>query len=134
VTKRDGEREIGAMRGAWLPYAGLALALAVLIGGVTWGFAPPDAARAVWVGTGVAFVAQLVAFALLVHCRGRANLFIAGWLGGMLLRFGALGAVAVWVTRSGALAPPATLLSLVGFLFLLLLLEPLFLRKGLRTT
>jgi hypothetical protein len=122
------------MRGAWLPYAVLALLLAVVIGAVTWGIAPLQAARSVWFGTGVAFVAQLIAFALLVYCRRRAHLFMAGWLGGMVLRFAALGAAAVWVTRSGTLAPPATLLSLAGFLFLLLLLEPLFLRKGLRAT
>jgi hypothetical protein len=36
----------------------------------------------------------------------------------------------VWVTRTEAYPATALLVSLVGFLFLLLLLEPVFIRKG----
>jgi hypothetical protein len=77
---------------------------------------------------------QLAAFAVLVRARAHANLFLAGWVAGMLLRFGALAALAWWVTRSGAVPAGATLLSLAGFLFVFLLLEPLFLRPGPKTT
>ena len=56
----------------------------------------------------------------------------AGRAGGLALRFGAVGGVAWWLSRSAALPREAALLSLVGFAFLLLLLEPLFLRWDLR--
>jgi hypothetical protein len=36
----------------------------------------------------------------------------------------------LWVTRTGAYPAAALLVSLVAFLFVLLLLEPVFIRKG----
>jgi hypothetical protein len=112
-----------------------AVLLAALVAGVVTQLVAPDDARGVWIAAAIACGLQLVSFPLLVMARAHANLFLAGWVGGMLLRFGALAVVAIWITRSGALPPAATLLSLAGFLFLLVLLEPVFLRRrGLRTT
>ncbi len=120
------------MRRTLLSYALMTVVLAVVIVVLAWRLAAPADARGVWIGTAVAGVVQLGAFALLLYGRARARLFIASWLGGMILRILTLGGVAFWVTRSATLPPPATLLSLAGFLFLLLLMEPLFLRKRLR--
>jgi hypothetical protein len=47
-----------------------------------------------------------------------------------LVRFGVIGAVAVLVVRRPSLPPVPTLLALAGFLFGMLLLEPLFFRKA----
>jgi hypothetical protein len=123
-----------AVRAAWLPYAGAALLATAAVAGAATVLVPPPAARGVWAAAAMAYVLQVIAFALLLVVRERAQLFLLGWLGGMLLRFAAVGAVAFWVTRTGALPAAATLVSLAGFLFLLLLLEPVFLRRGLRTT
>ena len=48
----------------------------------------------------------------------------------VVLRFGAVGAVAFWLSRSPVLPRDVTLVSLVGFVVVLLFLEPLFLKQG----
>lgn len=118
---------------AWLAYA--AIAAAVTLGGATLAlvFAPNETARAIWFAAGLALVLQLVAFGALIAVRERSELFLIGWLAGLVLRFGAVGVVAFWLTRSDVLPVAPVLLSLVLFIFVLLLLEPLFLRRGLQT-
>lgn len=119
---------------AWLPYAATAIVLAGVLAAVGALALPAAEARGVRVAALVACGVQLAAFGLLVYVRARATLFLAGWVGGMLLRFVVLAAVAVWVTRDGGGLPAATtLVSLVGLLFVLLLLEPVFLRRELAT-
>lgn len=118
---------------AWLLY-GLAALLLVAVGtGAGVAVAGRANAGAVLVSAAVAWVVQLVAFGVLVAVRERVDLFVVGWVSGMVLRFLALGLMAYGVTRTDALPRAATLVSLVAFLFLLLLLEPLFLRRGLQT-
>lgn len=123
------------MRGvfkAWLAYAAAGLVLVVLITIVAAALADTTARRAIVIAAVIAYVLQLVAFGLLLALRDKAHLFIAGWLGGMLLRFGALGACLFWTSRTTALPRTPLVLSLVGFVFMLLLLEPVFLRWDLR--
>ena len=86
--------------------------------------------RAVWTAAGIAYVIQLIAFGLLVGLGGQPQLFMIAWVGGMMFRFGALGVCAAWLSKTNVLPLSTTLMSLVGFLFLLLLIEPLFLRYG----
>jgi hypothetical protein len=119
---------------AWLSYAGVGLAVVgVAAGGATL-LLEAEAARAVQVAAAIAYVLQLGAFAALLAFRGRDALFLAGYLGGMVLRFGGLGVVAWWLGTTTALPRAAVLISLAAFLFVLLLLEPIFLRRGIRTT
>jgi len=117
---------------AWTAYsltaAVVTVVAAVLIsllggGGIT---------KAVWLSAGFAFALQTVAFAMLLLVRDRTELFMAGWLGGMVLRFAAVGGLAFYASRYTTLPLAALLLSLVAFVFLLLLLEPVFLRWDLR--
>jgi hypothetical protein len=117
---------------AWAIYAVAALVLTALIAGVVSTLVTPTEARAIWFSAGLACLLQLIAFAGLLWVRNEAQLLLAGWLIGMALRFGALGGVAWWLSRSAALPRTAALLSLVGFVFLLLVLEPFFLRWDLR--
>lgn len=113
---------------AWIAYAASAVAVVmVLAASVGWQVGPERSAGA-WVAGAVAVVVQLVAFAALVRSRRRGRDFLVSWASGMLLRFGVIGGVAFWVTRMTTLDPEVTLLSLVGFVFLLVLLEPAFLR------
>ena len=116
---------------AWGAYALTAVALTGLTGAITTQLVAASAVRAVWLGAGVAFAVQLVAFAALVALRDRGTLFMVGWAGGMFLRFSAVGALAFWLSRTDAFPRAAALISLAGFVFMLLLLEPLFLRRKL---
>jgi hypothetical protein len=117
---------------AWLLYAGVGLVVVLVGAGLAMLFVSAADAGAVWFAAGLAWVLQVIAFAGLVAVRERNELFLpAGW--------------AVWCCgspwwdwwRSGCrgevfpLAP--VLLSLVVFIFVLLLMEPLFLRRGLQT-
>lgn len=117
---------------AWRAYAVVAAGVTVAGAGLAAAFTSSAVANAVWFSAGVAYVLQMVAFAGLLYFREQAHLFLAGWLIGMALRFGALGGVAWWLSRSAALPREAAVFSLVGFVFLLLLLEPVFLRWDLR--
>jgi hypothetical protein len=118
---------------AWLAYAGAGLAVVLAGAGLAMPFVSGSAASAVWFSAGVAWLLQLIAFAGLIAVRERAELFLIGWLGGLVLRFGVVGLVAFWLSRSAVLPLAPVLVSLVAFVFVLLLMEPLFLRRGLQT-
>ncbi|MBR9988699.1 MAG: hypothetical protein KFH98_03030 [Gemmatimonadetes bacterium] len=118
---------------AWLAYAGVGLVIVVAGAGLGTLLVSASEAGAVWFAAGLAWVLQLVAFAGLVAVRERTEWFLAGWLGGLVLRFGVVGLVAFWLSRSDVLPLAPVLLSLVVFVFVLLLMEPLFLRRGLQT-
>ena len=117
---------------AWLAYALTAAGIALAAAGLVSVLGDAALRRAVWFSAGFAFMLQAVAFAMLLLVRDRAELFLAGWLGGMVLRFGAVGGLAFWASRYTTLPLAALLLSLVGLLFVLSLLEPVFLRWDLR--
>ncbi len=103
--------------------AGVLLLIAWLL---VWIEPRPDFGRAVWASAAIAWCVQIVAF-------GIARAFvvknpIAGWGLGSLLRFAVLLLYAfVGAGRLGLPLGPA-LLSLAGFLFVTMLLEPIFLR------
>lgn len=112
----------------------LTTALVVVVAAVLLGLVlPGEAVRAVaWMGV-VAWLVQVALFAPLYAARGRGNAFFAAWGGGTLARFATVGLAAWWVWRSGSLPLAPALLALAGFLFLFLLIEPVFFRMGLRT-
>lgn len=118
---------------AWLTYAFASLVVTLAGSGLAAVFADRPTVGAIWFAAAVAWVLQLAAFAALIAVRERNELFLIGWLGGLVLRFGAVGVVVFWLSRSEVFPPAPTLLSLVAFVFVLLLMEPLFLRRGLQT-
>ena len=123
------------MRGelkAWLAYAATGTVAVVLITIVAVLLADGPDGRALMVGAAIALVLQLAAFALLLAVREKPHLFMGGWLGGMILRFGGLGLVLYWASRTSVLPRTPLVIGLVGFVFVLLLLEPVFLRWDLR--
>jgi hypothetical protein len=95
---------------------------------------PGRTEAAVWISAGLAWAVQLVAFGAMLVARHQGRLFLLSWVGGMGLRMVVVGGVAWWGAQSGVFPLEPLLLSLVAFLFLLLLLEPIFLRLGLRTS
>jgi hypothetical protein len=126
---------IGAVATGATPYlkswALYALAAIALIVGVGWllalAFPGPQDAAAIRLSAIVAIVVQLVAFGI-TKALARRHL-IAGWGAGSLLRFVTLVAYALLAAKVLGLPPVAALLSLVTFLFLSTLIEPLFLRR-----
>ena len=113
---------------AWIAYAASTLALMVVLAAVVGLLVGAGASDGVWVAAALASAVQLPAFAALVAARRRGRDFLVSWASGMLLRFAVIAGAAFWVTRRTLLDPAVTLLSLVGFVFLLVLLEPAFLR------
>ena len=118
----------------WAAYAIVALVLMIGFGLVAMLIVPAASVKAVWFSAALAYALQLPAFAGLIWFRGDSHLLMGGWLIGMALRFGALGGVAWWLSRSAAFPREATLMSLVLFVFVLLMMEPIFLRWDMRRT
>ena len=88
----------------------------------------PDAevARAVWTSAGIAFVVQMLSFAVAQPFLAKNP--IAGWGLGSVLRLFALLLYAVIGLQMFGLAPTAALLSLACFLFVSMLVETFFLK------
>lgn len=86
-----------------------------------------EMARAVWTSAFIAFGVQLLSFA--VARPFVATNPIAGWGLGSLLRFAVLLLHAFVGVKALGLASGPALVSLVGFLFVTMLVEPLFLRS-----
>ncbi|HEX7117871.1 MAG TPA: hypothetical protein VF212_03740 [Longimicrobiales bacterium] len=117
---------------AWAQYAAVSLAVLAALALGVGAVVGPGSAPAVWAGAGVAYAIQLAAFAGLLAVRGRPEQFLVAWGGGSLLRFLMVAALGVWVTRARdfPLQPAPLLLSVAGFVILLVLLEPVFLHRG----
>jgi hypothetical protein len=100
---------------AWLQYAVAGLVVTGLGVLVASALAGPETLGAVIFAAGLAYGVQLAAFALLVLVRDRGSMVLAGWVGGMVLRFLVVGVVAVWLSRSPVMPVKPALLSLVAF-------------------
>jgi hypothetical protein len=86
------------------------------------GILPAAATSAVWLAAGVAYLVQVVAFVALIALRRSGVGVLAAWGGGVLLRMAVVLIVALWAAKTAAFPLAPLLLSLAGFLFLLLLL------------
>lgn len=110
-----------------LGYA-VSCALLILLGLVaSWPWLNGSGRTGVLTAAAVALPLQIATFAALRWGWSKRENFFAAWIGGILTRLMAVAAVAVAVALSN-LAPAPTLLSLAGFFFAMLLLEPLFLK------
>jgi hypothetical protein len=117
----------------WIGYTGVSVLVLLIAVVVALLLAPAHAMPSVWLAAGVALAVQMLAFGLIIAPRRDSPAFLAGWLGGVGLRFATVLAVALTVGRAELFDASTTLLSLVAFVFLLLLVEPVFLQRTLRT-
>lgn len=101
----------------------------IVAGALSW-FLDRPGRTGVLLAAGIACSVQLVAFALLERARRRAEGFFFWWGAGIALRICVVIAVGIVSTAWGATHPAPLLLSLAGFLFLLVLIEPIFLGRG----
>jgi hypothetical protein len=116
---------------AFLAYALVAGAV-VAVGAAVVGWLAPSAGRELWFAAALAYPVQLAAFGALVGMRGAGKGFFVAWGGGTLLRLIVVLGAGLWVSQSGSYRAAPLLLGLAGFLFALLLLEPVFFRMGMR--
>lgn len=108
-------------------YAATCAAIILAVGGVAWAFTGPDGRPTVLAAAGVAFVVQLIAFAIARHMM-TGNVFL-GWGLGSLLRLVTVALFALIVARLWRAPLTPALLSLAGFLFVTTVVEPLFLKR-----
>jgi len=76
----------------------------------------------------VAYPVQVGAFGLLLRARGEPSRFFVWWGAGVLLRIGVVVVIGLLAMRIEFLGVEALLLSLAGFFFGLLMIEPTFLK------
>lgn len=91
----------------------------------------------VLIAAGIALPIQVLAFGLLTRAQGDVTRFFMWWGAGIALRVAVVAGVGLASTRIDPDARTALVLSLVGFFFVLLLLEPILLKgenKGVKTT
>lgn len=110
-----------------LGYA-VSCALLTVLGVVAcWPWLDQSGRTGVLIAATVALPLQIALFAALRWGWTKRENFFAAWIGGILTRLMAVAAVSVAVALSN-IAPAPTLLSLAGFFFAMLLVEPLFLK------
>ena len=114
------------MRG-FLLYLAACLVIAALLGAIAWGFTDRVAHVAMMVSGALAVGVQLVSLSMARMLRARHLLL--GWGLGSVLRLAALVVYALVAARvwQAALAP--ALLSFVGFVFVMTVVEPIFLKQ-----
>ena len=78
----------------------------------------------------VAYPVQIVAFGLLLRARGEPSRFFVWWGAGVLLRIAVIVVIGLLALRIESLGAEALLLSLAGFFFGLLMIEPTFLKAA----
>ena len=93
-------------------------------------FLDDEARRGVLLAAGVAYPVQVTAFGLLLRARGEPSRFFTWWGVGVGVRIGVVIIVGLVALRIESLGAEALLLSLAGFFFVLLLIEPAFLKTA----
>jgi len=102
------------------------VAVAVL---VLWPFLDPAGRQGVLMAAAIALPVQVGAFWALMSLKHKVNGFLAMWAGGTLLRMFVVAGAAILAIRTDMDGAVPMLLSLVGFFFGLLLLEPVYFRS-----
>ena len=116
---------------AWLLYAGTGLVMMAVAVTVAAYVARPETASSIRMAAAFAYVLQLGAFAALIAARDQAKLFLMALAGVMVLRVAVLGLCA-WLSAGDPGGRTPLLLGYIGSVFVLVLLEHLYLRWDLR--
>lgn len=117
-------------------YVMAALLLTVVLTAALWPWVGVEARRGLAAAAVLALVFQAAAFGLMVWAGRWPQGFLLGLAGGMLARMGLVAGVAVIVTAIDVPRPRtvATVLGLVGYLFVLVLLEAWFIQDRTEST
>lgn len=99
-----------------------------------WPFLNAASRTGLLIAAAVALPVQWASFAALMRFRGRPNGFLGVWVGGVAVRMVVVGLVAFLAISRGADGLIALLLSLAGFFFGLLLLEPMYFKPDVSET
>ena len=117
----------------WLRYMAVSAAVVLLLGALIVLLFGRDVLPAVATAAAIGLAVQAAA-AVLLFLNGASgrhpSQFVVGWASGALLRMMAVLATGLWLTRTNAVAEAPALLSMVLFLFVLTLIEPLFLKQA----
>lgn len=115
----------------WLAYAGVSGLVLLGCVAVLWGLLDSEGRAGIFWAAGVAWIVQGFAFGLVVGLRDRKQGLLLAMAGGTAARLGSLGAAGIVVTVvETGVGAGSLLLGLAGFLFVLVLLEALFLRSA----
>ncbi len=93
-------------------------------------FLDDEGRQGVLLAAGIAYPVQVAAFGVLLRARGEPARFFVWWGVGVAVRIAVVVIVGLVALRIEALGAEALLLSLAGFFFGLLLIEPAFLKTG----
>lgn len=107
-------------------YAAATLLVVTVAFGVMWPFMDGPGRTSLLVATAITVPVQWASFLLVVRALGEPTRFLLRWGIGILARMGAVGAVGLLLPRLAGVDGSVLLLSVCGFFFVFLLLEPVF--------
>lgn len=108
-------------------YSAAGMGIVVLVTAGAWTFLGDAGRESMLTAALIAWPLQVGFFALLKRAQGEPGRFLMWWAAGILGRMAVVVAAGIVVGRLGGVEPDVLIMSLAGFLFALLLLEPLFL-------
>ncbi len=91
-------------------------------------FLDDDGRTGILIAAAVTYPVQVVAFGLLLRVRGQPSRFFVWWGAGVAVRVGVVIIIGLVALRIESLGAEVLLLSVAGFFFGLLLIEPAFLK------
>ncbi|MEE2669410.1 MAG: hypothetical protein VYD78_05350 [Gemmatimonadota bacterium] len=109
-------------------YALTGLLMIAVVVAALFPFLGDEGRTGVLLAAAVAYPVQIVAFGLLLRARGEPSRFFVWWGAGVLLRIAVIVVIGLLALRIESLGAEALLLSLAGFFFGLLMIEPTFLK------
>jgi hypothetical protein len=95
---------------------------------VLFPFLENEGRRGVLLAAAVAYPVQVAVFGLILRARGEPSRFFVWWGVGVVVRIGVVIIIGLSALRIESLGAEALLLSLAGFFFGLLMIEPVFLK------
>ncbi len=117
------------MRRVRVEFTVVLLLLAVVIGGGATLIFGSHLSDGIWAGTAAGSLVQLLIFHAMLVPAGPQRIMLAH-LSGVLVRFLSVGLMAFLIIPAAGLPEAATLLSMVGCLFLITMIEAVFLKRG----
>ena len=110
-------------------YAAATLLVVIVAFGVMWPFMSGAGRAGLVLAAAITVPVQWASFLLVVRALGEPNQFLLRWGIGILARMLVVGAVGLLLPRLAGVDGSVLLLSVCGFFFVFLLIEPVFFRS-----